>query len=95
MGDSLPEGLEDASTYPNLLAVLLERGYSEADIAKVCGENLLRVWSAVEAEGQQGSLAQAGCAPGVLPLVAGYPRRTRPRGKGPWVVVLDALAAIS
>lgn len=53
VGDSLPEGLEDASTYPNLLAVLLERGYSEADIAKVCGENLLRVWSAVEAEGSK------------------------------------------
>ncbi len=36
------------STYPNLVEGLLRRGYSEADIRKILGENLLRVWSAVE-----------------------------------------------
>jgi membrane dipeptidase len=49
VGDSLPLGLKDVSTYPNLIDGLLGRGYSEADIAKVLGGNALRVWRAVEA----------------------------------------------
>lgn len=48
VGDSLPEGLRDVSEYPNLLRVLLERGYTAADIEKIASGNLLRVWSAVE-----------------------------------------------
>ena len=48
VGDSLPVGLKDVSTYPNLVQGLLERGYSDADIRKILGENLLRVWQAVE-----------------------------------------------
>jgi len=49
VGDSLPEGLKDVSGYPNLVEGLLRRGYSEDDIRKILGENLLRVWGAVEA----------------------------------------------
>ena len=45
---SAPTGLEDVSTYPNLIEELLRRGLSEQDIRKICGENLLRVWSEVE-----------------------------------------------
>jgi len=48
VGDSLPPGLKDVSGYPNLIEGLLERGYSEDDIRKILGENLLRVWQAVE-----------------------------------------------
>ncbi len=48
VGDSLPEGLEDVSAYPNLIRVLLERGYTRADIEKICSGNVLRVWQAVE-----------------------------------------------
>ncbi len=48
VGDSLPEGLKDVSSYPNLIAGLLRRGYSEADIRKILGGNLLRVWQAAE-----------------------------------------------
>ncbi len=48
VGDSLPVGLKDVSAYPNLVQGLLERGYSDADIRKILGENLLRVWKAVE-----------------------------------------------
>ena len=48
VGDSLPTGLKDVSSYPNLIAGLLKRGYSEEDIRKILGENLLRVWEAVE-----------------------------------------------
>lgn len=48
VGDSLPTGLKDVSSYPNLVGGLLERGYSETDVVKILGENLLRVWQAVE-----------------------------------------------
>lgn len=48
VGDSLPTGLKDVSQYPNVIYELLKRGYSETDIRKVCGENLLRVWSTIE-----------------------------------------------
>ena len=48
VGDSLPVGLKDVSSYPNLIAGLLDRGYSGDDIRKVLGENLLRVWADVE-----------------------------------------------
>ncbi len=43
----LPTGLEDASTYPNLIYVLLKRGYTEADIEKICYGNTFRVWNKV------------------------------------------------
>jgi membrane dipeptidase len=49
VGDSLPIGLKDVSAYPNLVAEFLRRGYSEGDIAKILGGNLLRVWGEVEA----------------------------------------------
>ncbi len=58
VGDSLPVGLKDVSDYPNLIAEFLRRGYSEDDIAKIMGGNLLRVWAEVEtyARKNQGSL---------------------------------------
>ena len=49
VGDSLPEGLKDVSTYPNLVQGLLDRGYSDKDITKILSGNLLRVWRANEA----------------------------------------------
>ena len=48
VGDTLPVGLKDVSTYPNLIEGLLRRGYSEEDIRKILGGNLLRVWEEVE-----------------------------------------------
>jgi membrane dipeptidase len=47
VGDSLPLGLKDVSTYPNLIAVLLKRGYSPENIEKVCYKNVFRVWNKV------------------------------------------------
>jgi membrane dipeptidase len=47
VGDSLPKGLKDASDYPNLLAELIKRGYSEQEIEKICYKNLFRVWNKV------------------------------------------------
>ena len=42
-GVSLPEGLKDVSELPAITYKLLKRGYSEQDIKKILGENLLRV----------------------------------------------------
>ena len=44
-----PKQLEDVSTYPVLTQVLLDRGYSEADIHKFMSGNILRVMRAAEA----------------------------------------------
>ena len=43
------DGWEDASASLNVTAELVARGYSEDDIAKIWGGNLLRVMEAVEA----------------------------------------------
>lgn len=43
--DELPEGLEDVSKYPALLAELLRRGWTDAEVKKLAGENILRVWA--------------------------------------------------
>ncbi len=48
VGDSLPTGLKDASELPNLIRVLLERGYTEEEIEKIASGNVLRVWEEVE-----------------------------------------------
>jgi membrane dipeptidase len=59
VGDSLPTGLKDVSEYPNLIEVLLGRGYSDEAIEKICSGNVLRVWEAVEAYASRGSDAGA------------------------------------
>lgn len=48
VGDTLPDGLQDVSEYPRLIAELLRMGYTSDDLKKVCGGNLLRVWEEVE-----------------------------------------------
>jgi membrane dipeptidase len=44
----VPQGLEDVSTYPALTAELLRRGYSDDDIRKISGLNILRVMREAE-----------------------------------------------
>jgi membrane dipeptidase len=43
-------GLEDVSKMPALVAVLLKRGYTETDLKKILGENILRVVREVTGE---------------------------------------------
>ena len=45
---SVPQGLEDVSTYPALTAELLRRGYKDDDVKKILGLNILRVMKAAE-----------------------------------------------
>ncbi|KAK4251082.1 membrane dipeptidase-domain-containing protein [Corynascus novoguineensis] len=44
----VPEGLEDVSKFPDLVAELLRQGVSDKDAAKIVGGNVLRVWRDVE-----------------------------------------------
>jgi membrane dipeptidase len=46
--NDMPEGAKDVSMLPNITYELLKRGYSERDIRKVLGENLLRAMAAAE-----------------------------------------------
>ncbi len=46
----VPAGLEEVSKMPNLTAALLKRGYTEADIQKIMGGNLMRVLQEVVGE---------------------------------------------
>ena len=48
VGPTLPSGLKDVSTYPNLFAELLQRGYTEEDIEKIASANVFRVWQKVD-----------------------------------------------
>ena len=47
VGNTLPVGLKDASDYPNLIAELLKRGYTEEELEKICSGNIFRVWNRV------------------------------------------------
>jgi membrane dipeptidase len=47
-GANMPEGLEDASKLPKITEALMRKGYSDADIRKILGENTLRVMAAAE-----------------------------------------------
>jgi membrane dipeptidase len=49
----LPVGMEDVSKLPNITYELLKRGYSESDVKKILGENLLRAMADVERVARQ------------------------------------------
>ena len=56
--DAWPEGLSDVSMYPNLFAELIRRGWSDADLMKLAGGNVLRV---LEANERVAKKLQYGC----------------------------------
>src|SRR5438876_1494861 len=49
-GATMPLGMEDASKLPKITDALLKKGYSEADVIKILGGNLLQVMARVEAK---------------------------------------------
>lgn len=60
---SLPDEVQGVDAYPRILAALMANGWSEADIRKLAGENMLRVMREVEAvaerkRGERPSLAK-------------------------------------
>jgi membrane dipeptidase len=48
-----PVGLSDVSRFPHLLAEMFRRGWSEAHVAGLAGRNFIRVWKAIEREGER------------------------------------------
>ena len=44
----MPAGMKDVAGFPNITAELIRRGYSDDDVRKILGENVLRVFSEVE-----------------------------------------------
>lgn len=58
--DSIPRGMEDASKLPSLVRELARRGYSEEDLKKILGENLLRVMRQVEEVARRTQAASGG-----------------------------------
>ena len=48
VGGQLPEGMEEVSKLPAITYELLKRGFSDADVKKVLGENLLRAMAEAE-----------------------------------------------
>ena len=68
--NDLPEGLGDVSTYPALLAELMRRGWSDENIAKLAGGNVLRVM-ARSGEGRRGHGWSATCARQAIAEAAG------------------------
>lgn len=48
VGLAIPPDLADVSMYPNLIAELFRRGYTDEEVRKVCYLNALRVWKANE-----------------------------------------------
>jgi membrane dipeptidase len=51
--DNWPEGLSDVSMFPNLFAELVRRGWSDEDLMKVAGGNVLRALEQAEAEAKR------------------------------------------
>jgi len=56
--DTPPRGMEDVSKIPALVAELAKRGYSEEDLEKILGGNVLRVMRQVEQVARQQQVAQ-------------------------------------
>ncbi|KJY39345.1 dipeptidase [Streptomyces sp. NRRL S-495] len=62
----LPDGLDDVAGYPNLIAELLRRGWSEADLSKLTWHNAVRVLR--DAETAAARLREGGRAPSIATL---------------------------
>ena len=52
-GGETPVGLEDVSKYPELFAELIRRGWKDAELRQLAGENLLRAFARVETVAQR------------------------------------------
>ena len=53
VGSQLPEGINSPADLPKITAALMERGYSAADVKKILGGNLMRVFREVEATAKE------------------------------------------
>jgi membrane dipeptidase len=75
-----PAGLEDVSRYPYLFAELIRRGWSDADLKKVAGGNVLRALRGAEATARR---LQAARPPSVATLEQMDKKQVRSPGRSP------------
>ncbi|HXE57613.1 MAG TPA: dipeptidase [Gemmatimonadales bacterium] len=75
--DQVPEGLEDVSKFPHLFAELIRRGWSDEDLRKLAGGNLLRVMRAAEATAKRLQAARPPSTKTIEELDGPGPRATR------------------
>jgi membrane dipeptidase len=76
---TMPEGLDDVSRFPALFAELAERGYSDEDLVKIAGRNVLRVMR--EAERTAARLGGSALAGRGRSATGPRPRRPGPAGR--------------
>jgi membrane dipeptidase len=57
-GANMPEGMEDCTHLPRITEALMRKGYSDDDIRKILGGNLLRVMDANERVSREMQAAQ-------------------------------------
>ena len=62
-GAVMPLGMEDVSKLPRIADALLKKGYSEQNIDKILGGNLLRVMEQVEQVARNGGRSSSNVAP--------------------------------
>ena len=96
--DFTVQGLEDVSKFPALLEALAQRGWSDADLAKLAGENFLRVLDTADAAvtpyvaGAAASPATPSPAPAPR---ADYAAWARKNPDGRWTAAAEAAVAAS
>lgn len=73
-----PEGLDDVSKFPDLVAELLRQGISDKDAGKIVGGNIMRVWKEVD------RVAEALQEKGEKPLEDKLPSLFPPEVLGAW-----------
>jgi membrane dipeptidase len=56
-GGPVPDGLEDVSKFPHLIAALMARGHSEKALTKIASGNIIRVLRGVEAQSRRLNMA--------------------------------------
>jgi membrane dipeptidase len=59
-GANMPDGMEDASHLPNITEGLVRAGYSDSDIQKILGGNILRVMEEAERIGRESAGSRTG-----------------------------------
>jgi membrane dipeptidase len=62
-GATMPEGMEDCSKLPKITEALVRRGYTDADVRKILGENTLRVMAAAERVAREMQTGPAASSP--------------------------------
>ena len=81
--DAMPEGLQDVSCYPALIAELLHRGWTEDDCTRLAGGNIIRVLREAETAARALSAQYAPSLASIASLDHDHARQCRPPSAEP------------